>query len=406
MATRKILGSSDIKTSKSNLNQMVDVVEECISGSTTRKAYQVFVTGGVGPGVTSSLFQTVYDQDFSLQTSNPVLDMTIGLFEDSDTVVSCSTGTDTAGKMLFPSNSLMMREKVNIYKQYAQLLLGNASSRFTAPYRNATVSDNIDEALFISFKRLFARDSIKRDSFAMRFYTSASEATLESDMKNVDITSESGSMIYTDVGSSVNIMSSFGGEVGNVVKATATGQSVGLLFYQQGIAVFDLKKITSGSQKMSGSIPAVTKEIVNGVAGRACIGSRETPGSNPNAKFIPDFLTSGSIDTIVDHLAMTRFQSGSNTGITFQNITKINSTLAFCRATADEFNYSSNPTYVGTDNSIQVIDLAQTGERAFSYVTGVGLYNANGDLLAVAKLSRPVEKNDAKDLTIRVRLDF
>jgi hypothetical protein len=34
------------------------------------------------------------------------------------------------------------------------------------------------------------------------------------------------------------------------------------------------------------------------------------------------------------------------------------------------------------------------------------LYDTAGDLLAVAKLSRPIEKNDEKDLTIRVRLDF
>jgi hypothetical protein len=39
-------------------------------------------------------------------------------------------------------------------------------------------------------------------------------------------------------------------------------------------------------------------------------------------------------------------------------------------------------------------------------VTTVGLYDANDNLLAAAKLSRPVEKNDEKDVTFRVRLDF
>ena len=34
------------------------------------------------------------------------------------------------------------------------------------------------------------------------------------------------------------------------------------------------------------------------------------------------------------------------------------------------------------------------------------MYDANDNLLAVAKLSRPIEKNDEKDITIRVRLDF
>jgi hypothetical protein len=34
------------------------------------------------------------------------------------------------------------------------------------------------------------------------------------------------------------------------------------------------------------------------------------------------------------------------------------------------------------------------------------MYDANDNLLAVAKMSRPIEKNDEKDLTVRVRLDF
>ena len=73
----KRVSPSDIVTRKSNLNQLVDVIQEDISGSATRRKYQVFVTGGVGPGVTSSLFQTVYDQDFTLQTSNAIFDIQI-----------------------------------------------------------------------------------------------------------------------------------------------------------------------------------------------------------------------------------------------------------------------------------------------------------------------------------------
>ena len=126
---------------------------------------------------------------------------------------------------------------------------------------------------------------------------------------------------------------------------------------------------------------------------------------NPNAKFIPDFFVSASIDDIVDHLSSCRFSSGSLTAMTFQNVTNINSTLVFCRATADEFNYSSNPTFTDTDGNIVVIDDATT-DRTFSYVTSVGLYDANDNLLAVAKMSRPIEKNDEKDLTFRIRLDF
>ena len=83
---KELFPDTDIRTARSFLNQLIDVIQEDISGSTTRKKYQVFVTGGVGPGVTSSLFQTIFDQDFSLQTANAVFDMTVGLFSSGTTV--------------------------------------------------------------------------------------------------------------------------------------------------------------------------------------------------------------------------------------------------------------------------------------------------------------------------------
>ena len=86
----KTISSADIKTTRTNLNQLVDFVEEDISGSATRRSYQMFVTGGIGPGVTSSLYQTVYDQDFSLQTSNPMFDITVGIFSGSSSVSPAS----------------------------------------------------------------------------------------------------------------------------------------------------------------------------------------------------------------------------------------------------------------------------------------------------------------------------
>ena len=82
MATFKELTANDFKTRRTFLDQIVDVIQEDISGSATRQHYQVFVTGGVGPGVTSSLFQTVYDQPFVAQTANAVFDITFGLYED------------------------------------------------------------------------------------------------------------------------------------------------------------------------------------------------------------------------------------------------------------------------------------------------------------------------------------
>jgi hypothetical protein len=432
MATFKEISAADVKTSKSALNQLVDIIQEDVSGSATRRAYQVFVTGSGATSVTASLFQTVYDQDYTLQTANPMFDMTVGLWYSGSTVQTIKTGEDTAGKLLFPSSSMQMREKIDIYRQYAGKLLGNATQAFYSPFSVATdptttSADRIDNALFLNFKRLFARDKVKRETFAMRFYVTgdldgaptANKSAAESAIvcaftgSNLFRTTTSGSAIFTDVGAASSKRTTFGGEVGEIVNASNTSQKVGLMFYDAGTAVLDLSKIMWGGQHVSGAISSVVgNPTISGLAtNETIIGSGSTLqtayGSNPAATFIPDFLTSGSIDDIVDHLASCRFSSGSNTASTFQNVTNINSTLLFCRATADEFNYSSNPTFVDADGRIVVIDNGQEDtQRAFSFITTVGMYDANDNLLAVAKLSRPIEKNDEKDLTVRIRLDF
>ena len=242
-------------------------------------------------------------------------------------------------------------------------------------------------------------------------YQSASSALQAEDaalaavgQSNINKTSISGSAIFTDIGASANQLRVFGGNVGNIVNAANTSQVVGLLFYDAGTAVFDMAKIFSGSQKMSGTIDAMSTEGAPSASGKTILGKST---GNAAAKFIPDFLVSGSIDDIVDHIASARFQSGTLTAATFQNNTNINSTIIFCRASADEFNYSTNPTFTDANSRIRVIDAGQENfQRTFTMPTTVGLHDQFGNLLAVAKLSRPVEKNDEKDITVRVRLDF
>lgn len=360
------------------------------------------------PGVTSSLFQTVYDVDFTLQTANPIMDVTFGLFPNGDTVATSKIGVDSAGKELFPSSSLMMREKIDIYRQFAQTLLGDNSLNFTAPIDSTLTSDVVDNAVFLSFKRLFARDALKRETVAMRVYTSASINGLSAgspsetykSAPNLFAPTNSGSMVITDIGAASNKLTTYGGQVGNLVDSANVNTTVGLVFYDRGIAVLDLAKISSSSQFVSGTIDAVTP------TSNVVLGSANTETAF-KSKFIPDFVVSASIDNIVDHICSVRFGSGSNTAITFQNVTNINSTLVFCNAAADEFNYSSNPTYTDADSRIVVIEEgSEETQTAFSFVTKIGLYDASDTLLAVASLSRPVQKSNERDLTFRIRLDF
>lgn len=415
------ISPTDINQTRSFLSQLIDVLQEDISGSTSRRKYQHFVTGGIGPGVTSSLFQTVYDQDFTLQTANPIFDITVGLAPPSvytsGIAATARTSQDAYGKDLYLSSSLMMREKTDLYQQFAQILLGGNTKLFRVPDVDSdqTLEDGtpIDAAMFMAFKRLFARDQIKRETFAMRFYQSASftrrsgaqldtaiPAGSDSEgVQNLYATSTSGSAIYTDLGQVTKKYSTVSGQYGIVVDSSNTSREVGLIFYDAGVCVFDLSRITSGSQFISGTIDAMSSVGVMNLGG---------PGTQTfrTAKVIPDLMVSASIDNIIDHLCFSRFQSGSLTAITFQNITNINSTLMFCRAGAQFFNYSSNPTYTETGRIVVIDNGQEDVQDSFTYITSVGLYDASQRLLAVAKLSRPVEKSPERDLTFRVRLDF
>jgi len=90
--------------------------------------------------------------------------------------------------------------------------------------------------------------------------------------------------------------------------------------------------------------------------------------------------------------------------ISFNNTTELNSTIYFCRANHNEFNYSSNPTYL-TGSKIRVKNENILAPPK-AYVTTVGLYSADNELLAVAKLSEPLRKDPSNELTLRVRLDY
>lgn len=82
----------------------------------------------------------------------------------------------------------------------------------------------------------------------------------------------------------------------------------------------------------------------------------------------------------------------------------LSSDYAFIRARSGEFNYTENPSYISSS----------TGEIVYSsfinnpvtYITTVGLYNDNNELLAVGKLSRPLQKDFTKELLVRMKLEF
>ena len=101
------------------------------------------------------------------------------------------------------------------------------------------------------------------------------------------------------------------------------------------------------------------------------------------------------------------FTAISSSGVTasFQlnSQENISSNYIFCRVKSQEYNYSANPTFVSGSGNLLFSSMVYNPQ---TYVTTVGLYNNNSQLLAVAKLSRPLVKDFTKEALIRVKLDW
>jgi hypothetical protein len=91
-------------------------------------------------------------------------------------------------------------------------------------------------------------------------------------------------------------------------------------------------------------------------------------------------------------------------GWTLNSSEQLSSDFIFVRAKSQNFNYSTNPSFIsGSDGSV-IHDSFINDPQV--YITTVGLYNNNQELVAVAKLSRPLLKDFTKELLMRIKLDF
>ncbi len=74
----------------------------------------------------------------------------------------------------------------------------------------------------------------------------------------------------------------------------------------------------------------------------------------------------------------------------------------FCRLGKDEFNYSNNPTYLsGSDGQLQFFSFI---DKPKTYLTTIGLYDRQGELIAVGKTRNPMLKDSNTEYIIQVRV--
>jgi hypothetical protein len=167
-------------------------------------------------------------------------------------------------------------------------------------------------------------------------------------------------------------------------------------------------------------------DIVSGSEGAAHFGTGYTSESGSYGLFLPDtgliLLNAAALD--LDNIQGINLKTETETNEDNDNPTKLfnaisgsgngsfelnceetlSSDFIFIRARNSEFNYSENPSFISGVNGEVIYDYFINNPQV--YPTSVGLYNDSNELLAVAKLSRPLRKDFTKEALIRVRLDF
>ena len=257
------------------------------------------------------------------------------------------------------------------YGSYRNLVLGDENATFI--FGNYSASD----FYCLPIERARYKQAILPGTWTMNISGSTTDLKLTDDSKINTVAQ------FSDAGRYYNIISGSAGVVtpgGATTAMTADGWT-----------------INSGSYGWI--LPDVDLLILNAAAldGAAADGGIALGTATSNGTWDDNSAK------IVSALRLSADASGSG-GFTLNSKEDLSSDFIFCRAKSQEFNYSSNPSFISSSTGAILFD--SFIDNPTTYITTVGLYNQSQELLAVAKLSRPLEKDFTKELLVRVKLDF
>lgn len=357
MATsfKSLESGRDSVVTRNLLHEAIPITGTIVSGAYADENIKEFSHG---------MFQSVYDYPYLSSSANHIFDLTCGYAADSGL---SSSGLPAAAQQ---------NKKINIYNQMAQVLVGfdeNGAVRRFDEDGDLTDGTKIEDAYFFNFTRLLSKDEIKKGSFTLSLGMNSTYATPFTSLVSVtDYSGSNGYKVNSPAGEYGILYATGSALVGGDVAPDANGNvKAGLLYYQAGIAV-------------------ITSSLFQGLLGTDA-------EMNAAGEISEAVLTGSSINLNSDSI---RHRINN---ISFNNTTELNSTVYFCRVNNTDFNYSANPTYV---SSSKMVVKTNSQDLPVSYVTAVGLYSPDNELLAVAKLSEPLKKDPSTEFTLRVRLDY
>ena len=386
--TFKSLGAGDTTTTRTLLHESIPITGSILSGT--------YGAAGVALGsepntktYSHGMFQSMFDYPYLSSSANHILDITAGY--SSKSVLSASGNSQNA-------------KKINIYNQMAQVLMGyNESGSVREFDEDGNIiggGTKIRECYFLNFSRLLTKDEIKKGSFELELGVSGAfsntkyaGATFNKRIKISDNSGSDGYFVNSPAGEYGVLFASSSNQAsalisGETLGNAGTNPACGLIFYQAGVVVLSGSALLDSSQ--GGILNSTTGDTM------LSLGSGFDKASGFNA------ITASTLDTMANGLRNRIYN------LSFNNTTELNSTIYFCRANNTEFNYSANPTYLSTSRgpSEIVVKDGVAGRDPHSYITTVGLYSPDNELMAVAKLSEPLKKDPSNELTLRVRLDY
>lgn len=245
-----------------------------------------------------------------------------------------------------------------IYGQYRNLVFGDEDIDFTF----GSIAQ--DDFYVLSFDRARYKEKLLPGSF--NIVLTKGDKTLNLTDNSKDVTSIS----FVDAGRVFEIVSGSDGSaytgLNNNGFTTSQG-SYGKFLPDVGVAILNASALDLNSTQGLNLETEVT-----------------TAGTEENNKKIFAAITAGA--------------SGS-----LQSEETVSSNFVFVRVRNSEFNYSTNPSNITGSGELRH-DVMINSPQA--YITTVGLYNDNNDLLAIAKLSRPLLKDFTKEALIRIKLDY
>jgi len=277
-----------------------------------------------------------------------------------------------SGSLLYNAGIDGLSPTRTIYGQFRNLIYGDENATFN--FNGVNQSD-------------FYAITIERSKYKQSLFPGSLNLTLYSGSRQINLTDNSKevtTVTYLDCGRAYQIVSGSNGtsNASNPLGATTNGTTISGSY---GLFLPDIGTIILNASALdlpfiSGGISLDTKRNSN------------TNDSNPSRLY-----STGS-----GQIGLTTGSYTSSFALNSQET--VTSDFVFVRARNGEFNYSENPSFISGSTGAILYDVFIQNPQ--TYITTVGMYNDNNELLAVAKLSKPLKKDFTKEALIRVKLDF